>query len=274
MFAAVLIPLFLRTVVVTLATSGGGDDEDPVLAVNASPTPALSNIDERPTASATVQATSTPEPEATPEEPPNRGDCEAIRGTDYESPEEREWFLANCLGGGQTANNGGGGNVTTPSGPPVTGAGEFALGDRMIIPSLGVDASVNGVAVPPSGAMPDPVGYFNFVWYDFSNFGGLGGYAGSGNHVVGCHVDSAVYGAVVCWNVRNLTAGSTIQYVKASGEVVNYTVTSAATYPASSDFTGIVAAGSADLTIITCTGTFSGGSYNLRSVITAVISSL
>ena len=28
---------------------------------------------------------------------PDRLDCAAIRGTDYRSPAEREWFLANCL---------------------------------------------------------------------------------------------------------------------------------------------------------------------------------
>jgi hypothetical protein len=29
----------------------------------------------------------------------NREDCDAIRGTDYRSPEERTWFLANCVEG-------------------------------------------------------------------------------------------------------------------------------------------------------------------------------
>lgn len=43
----------------------------------------------------------TPEPEATAEPTPdtrtNREDCDTIRGTDYRSPEERQWFLANCV---------------------------------------------------------------------------------------------------------------------------------------------------------------------------------
>ena len=29
----------------------------------------------------------------------NRADCDAIRGSDYRSPDEREWFLANCVQG-------------------------------------------------------------------------------------------------------------------------------------------------------------------------------
>jgi hypothetical protein len=44
-----------------------------------------------------------PEPAAapaatpTPDTRPNRGDCNVIRGTAYNSPEERVWFLANCV---------------------------------------------------------------------------------------------------------------------------------------------------------------------------------
>lgn len=287
-FIAIPIPIFLVTVAVTLATSGGGDNSSNV-AIVPTTAPSLDNIDAPPTATATraavIAPTNTPAP--TPE-PANREDCDAIRGTDYESPQEREWFLANCLGGGQTATNdggggsvepapsnsggggGGGGGASTPSGPAVTGGGEYVLGDRMLIPSLGIDASVNGVTVPTSGAMPDPVGYFNFVWYDFSNFGGLGGNHKSGNYVVGCHVDSAVYGVVLCYYVRNLGPGATIQVVAHDGSVQNYTVVSSTSYSAYADFSGIVASGTADLTIITCTGTFAGGSYDQRHVVQAV----
>ena len=271
-FIAVPIPIFLVTVAVTLATSGGGGNETPDLALN--PTVGIQNVDEP--ATATVTATATPRATNTPvptEEPANRADCAAIQGTEYESPEEREWYLANCLGGGQTASQGGGGGgggATTPSGPATTGAGEFGLSDRILIPSLGINAAVNGVVVPASGAMPDPVGYFNFVWYDFSYFGGLGGTAGNGNYVVGCHVDSAVYGVVLCYYVRDLAPGAQIQLAGGDGVVRNYTVVSSNAYSAATDFSGIVSSGAADLTIITCTGTFSGGSYNLRHVVQAV----
>jgi hypothetical protein len=44
-------------------------------------------------------ATPAPEPQATPTPDPrtNRADCNTIRGTDYRTPEERQWFLANCV---------------------------------------------------------------------------------------------------------------------------------------------------------------------------------
>lgn len=45
-----------------------------------------------------AEATPTPAgPEAEPTQVLNRLDCNEIRGTDYASPEERTWFLANCV---------------------------------------------------------------------------------------------------------------------------------------------------------------------------------
>jgi hypothetical protein len=43
--------------------------------------------------------TTTPEAAvtSTPDTRVNRADCAAIRGTDYHSAEERQWFLANCV---------------------------------------------------------------------------------------------------------------------------------------------------------------------------------
>jgi hypothetical protein len=47
----------------------------------------------------TTVSTPTPQPSATttPDAGVNRLDCTEIRGTDYRSPEERTWFLANCV---------------------------------------------------------------------------------------------------------------------------------------------------------------------------------
>jgi len=52
-------------------------------------------VPERP--SATPAATSTATPRPTETTLPDRLDCEEARGTDYRSPAEREWFLANCI---------------------------------------------------------------------------------------------------------------------------------------------------------------------------------
>ena len=44
-----------------------------------------------------VPANPTAEPTATHTPLPDRTDCDEIRGTDYRSPAEREFFLANCV---------------------------------------------------------------------------------------------------------------------------------------------------------------------------------
>jgi LPXTG-site transpeptidase (sortase) family protein len=265
---------FVVTVAVVLGTSGGGDGNND--SAQPQPTPRLTsaNLDVP-----AVTPTSVPraEPPA-PSLPPNRANCDQIRGTAYESPEERDWYLANCIniassggggggsGGGSSSGSGGG----AISGPSTVGGGEYALGDRLVIPRAGVNAPMNGVAVPSSGAMPDPVGYFNGVLYDFPNHPGLGGSPGNGNAVIAGHVDSARYGAAIFYNVRNLGAGDTIQYVKANGQVLNYVVTSSYAIPASGpNWNQIASSGAADLTLITCTGTFAAGEYNQRHVVHA-----
>jgi LPXTG-site transpeptidase (sortase) family protein len=120
--------------------------------------------------------------------------------------------------------------------------------------------------------MPDPVGYFNAVWYDFSGWPGLGGYVNAGNVVLSGHVDcarcySGGSGTAVFWSVRNLKVGDTAQYRTADGRTFNYVVTSSRSVSPGADFSTIVAAGTADMTLITCTGSFSGGEYSLRHVV-------
>jgi len=45
-----------------------------------------------------LPATATAQPPATPPTPlPDRTDCAEIKGTDYHSSTEREWYLANCV---------------------------------------------------------------------------------------------------------------------------------------------------------------------------------
>jgi Sortase domain len=244
---ALLVPIAAIALVIVAglaltAGDGGGGDKSAQGPISSS------NLD--------IPATATPSP---PPEP-NRQDCNQIRGTDYLSAAERDWFLTNC---------------PAASRPPVPSApvGEFTIGDRLVIPAVGVNAVVTGMKVPTSGAMPDPSGYFNAVWYDFSSFTGLGGYT-EGNMVLAGHVDCARChnggsGRAVFYSVRNLQAGATIQYVTSAGQTVNYVVMSSASYSPNSNWAPIVASRAADLTLITCTGTFSGGEYSLRHVVQA-----
>ena len=120
--------------------------------------------------------------------------------------------------------------------------------------------------------MPDPVGYFNAVWYDFSRFESYGGYANAGNLVLSGHVDCARCinggsGRAVFWSIRNMKAGDTAQYQLANGTMINYVVVTSEALSVNSDWEKIVSSGTADMTLITCTGTFAGGEYNQRHVV-------
>ncbi len=213
---------------------------------------------------------------------PVRTSCDEIAGTPYRSQIERQWYLDNCTdtagastGGGGTGGTGGSIDYST-QGPVNAGGGEFALGDELIIPSIGLDATVYGDKVGGDGTMPNPVGYFYAVWYDFSAFPGLGGYVGNGNTVLAGHVDCArchngSAGAAVFWNVRNLSPGASIQYRTSDGVVHNYVVTASQDYTDASNWGGILSSGAADLTLITCNGVFdpSAHEYNLRHVVYA-----
>jgi LPXTG-site transpeptidase (sortase) family protein len=126
--------------------------------------------------------------------------------------------------------------------------------------------------VPLSGAMPDPVGYFNAVWYDFSNWPGLGGYVNAGNLVLSGHVDCARChnggsGTAVFWSIRNMKIGDTAEYRTADGRTIRYTVTESKAVSKTANFEQMLASGVADMTVITCTGTFAGGGYDQRHIV-------
>jgi hypothetical protein len=129
-------------------------------------------------AAPTPTVTPTPAPsetEAPP--PPNRQDCAVIAGTPFLSPEEAGWYRANCA------------RFDAPA-VATSGSAQVPIGDTLVIPAAGVNAPVSRTSVPESGAMPDPVGYFNAVWYDFSKFDTYGGYANAGNLILSGRVDA------------------------------------------------------------------------------------
>ncbi len=155
---------------------------------------------------------------------------------------------------------------------PSAAGVETALGDRLIVPSAGINAEVTSMQVGYDGLMPDPLGYFNAVLYDFSALAGLGGYINAGNIVLAGHVDcgrcyNGGSGTAVFWGVTTMQVGQTAQYVSAAGEVQNYQVVYSYDADPNVDWAPIVSSGQADMTLITCIGDFSAGHYNLRHVV-------
>lgn len=260
---ALLLPVPLVAFVVATAVAFGfgigGDSSDPV-PVRQRSTLSLSNLDLAPTLPPTVTPVPTQEGEEV--DPFNRKDCDAIRGTDYLSPGERDWYLGNCV---RTEDHVVQNTSGSGSGNQYIAASEFALGDRLIIPSIGVDSTVTGATVGSSGQMPDPVGYFNAVWYDFKNFPGVGGYV-DGNLVLAAHVDCAVChngssGLALFYYVSSLTSGATAQYIESDGTVHHYVVRSVAAYSPGADWGSILSTSRADMTLVTCGGTWDAAAH-------------
>jgi hypothetical protein len=209
------------------------------------------------------RSTLTPVPTEVSEvvDPNNRKDCDAIRGTDYLSPGEREWYLENCSRAtddvAQTGTAGGG---TGGSGSTFIAASEYHLGDRLVITSIGVDVTVTGADVGAGGQMPDPVGYFNAVRYKFPYHPGVGG-GPEGNMAIAAHVDCAAChnggpGAAAFYSVSKLQAGARATYYFGDGSSQEYVVRSVAAYSPGANWTSILSTSRADMTLITCGGSW------------------
>jgi hypothetical protein len=273
MLIGVPIAAFFLAVGLVLAFSGSdtADTSDPVATVPVSIS--QSQLAPSPT-EAPAQPTTVP-----PTPLPDRTSCDAIRGTDYRSEAERTWFQQNCSAPTTaSASTTTGTTATTnpapaPAGPVAATPGQYDMGERLVIPKAGVNAPVHYGPVV-AGQMIDPVGYFNVVWYDFGGYSGLGGHPTTGgNAVFAGHVDSALWrgfgGRAVFDSLSAVVVGDAIEYYAADGSQHRYVVTSVASYPPVGDWSWAVMSNAADLTIITCTGTFVGGGYDQRKVVMA-----
>ncbi len=262
--------------VISSGSNDSGDNEETAIAATvATAAPSATAV---PVATATTEPTPAPTVEPTATVLPDRTTCSEILGTDYRSSTEHTWYLENCITTAPTGSQAAieqprAADTTAVSQPaPVSGyvGAQTALGDRLVIPSIGVDTPVSSAVVSPNGVMPDPSGYFNVVWYDFRNHPGLGGYATGGNLVIAGHVDSAVYGAVVFYNLGQLQVGAIIEYYTANGDLYRYQVTGANDYLPTDNWAGIVASSTADITLITCNGSFNtsiAGEYSHRRAV-------
>ena len=95
--AIIAVSVFgLACQVSTIGLPNDVDDEAP--AEEETPRAVIQSISTQPLNASTSEALpagATPTPPE-PAQLPDRDDCESIRGTDYRSPSEREWYLANC----------------------------------------------------------------------------------------------------------------------------------------------------------------------------------
>ena len=265
--AILAVPVIALIIVAAVVLSSGPSSPRPVDRLAAVPTTALGDFG--PTL--TPEALATPEPtvEPTPAPAANRMNCTEIRGTDYQSDVEAEWYRTNCANA-----NSSGGAAGGSGGAAATGGGISSSGDRLVLQRLGINAPVNYRTVPSDGQLGDPAGPYDVVWYDFRNFSGMGGYPGEGgNAVLAGHVDYRTVGPAVFYQLRNVSAGDVIQYRRSDGQTISYSVTSVSDILPGANWDPIVSKGGAEaITLITCNGEFNYNTreYSHRRVVKAV----
>jgi len=175
--------------------------------------------------------------------------------------------IAATPGGTGTAATGSGSPQTTPTpipGPAIYGAAV----SRIRIGAIGVDAPLISLNLNPRGAMDVPDSPELVAWYDFTGKPGLGG-----NAVFSGHVDWVNYGPAVFWDLGKLTEDDQIEVVLQDGTELTYGVTALASYPVEELNMREILAPTAreSVTLITCTGQFTAGSYTNRLVVRAVL---
>jgi len=135
---------------------------------------------------------------------------------------------------------------------PAAGASSAPL-ERLIIPSVRIDAPVVVKGLDENSVMESPDNAWDVAWYDFSARPGAGG-----NAVFSGHVDYVNVGPAVFWRLKELQAGDRIDVRFADGDSLSYGVTALNTFDAATaPIDRIVGPTSTDsITLITCAGTF------------------
>jgi sortase (surface protein transpeptidase) len=145
----------------------------------------------------------------------------------------------------------------------VVGVGVFAPtclalpGDtppqRLVIPSIGVDAAVESVGLEADGGMGAPRSPGNVAWYNLGVAPGR-----QGNAVMAGHLDDRQGKPAVFWSLDKLQIGQEILVVDGQGSTFKYQVSEVASYRTGTTPIPYVfgATGATRLNLITCTGTW------------------
>jgi sortase (surface protein transpeptidase) len=140
--------------------------------------------------------------------------------------------------------------------------------------NLGIAARVNVRKVAPDGAMLNSEGKDDVVRYDFSNFPGIGGYAGDGGTtVLAGHLDYRPYYHAVFYDLTKARAGDVIEYRRADGRVKRFVVSWVGSIPFDQSLNEyLVSTNPESMVLMTCSGSFNeaAGGYDQRAIVYAV----
>jgi len=124
---------------------------------------------------------------------------------------------------------------------------------RLIIPAIGVNASVEPVEILPNGNLGTPTHspWENVGWYDLGTSPGERGSA-----VIDGHLDRPGGIPAVFWNLRSLYPGDDVLVLNAKGKTLDFRVIEVAFYtPEQAPVTDIFGEmGGSYLNLITCAG--------------------
>jgi LPXTG-site transpeptidase (sortase) family protein len=135
---------------------------------------------------------------------------------------------------------------------------------HIVIPSIGVDATIENTPII-DGVMGVPQDVWAVGWYNQLAQPGDGG-----NVVMAAHVDWYGVGPVVFANLSSIAEGAMVYVTNPDGAGATYRVTSIRSVPWDYPAQEIVdRTGTASITLITCTGSFTGGQYDQRLIVRA-----
>jgi LPXTG-site transpeptidase (sortase) family protein len=166
--------------------------------------------------------------------------------------------------------------VTKTAGSAIPG-GDSA--DRIVIGKANINAPITLRVVPAEGGyLASPNGPNDVVFYDFSNWPGIGGYPGiGGTAIFSGHVDyhdcgQGVPCTAVFWDLDKLTPGDTIE-VRVKGTTFTYRVTGSLDMAADDADTWdrvIKSSAKEGITLVTCGGDFNRTTreYDKRHIVT------
>jgi LPXTG-site transpeptidase (sortase) family protein len=139
-----------------------------------------------------------------------------------------------------------------PSAPP----------ERLLVPSIGIKASVVPIGVEDDGEMEVPDDVRDVGWYRHGPAPGE-----PGATVIAGHVDSREQGAGAFFDLRKLEVGARVKVVDDAGRTRRYDVVARRTYDKSNLPTDELfsRAGPSQLVLITCGGDFDSAARSYRS---------
>lgn len=157
----------------------------------------------------------------------------------------------------------------TPANAPAAASPVTAAPlDRLIIPSVDVDAPIVTKTLDANRVMQSPDNAYDVAWYDFTARPGEGS-----NAVFAGHVDYVNVGPAVFWPLKDLNPGDPIEIRYADGTAVSYQVSAVNTFDAATAPIDVIVGPTPvdSLTLITCAGAFNRSTrqYEQRLVVRA-----